>query len=185
MLGLGLVIVADLVRFLAEIAERPPDRPPGRIADAIVVLTGGPERVRTGMALFAAGAADWLFVSGVGRDVAPRDLSGSDLPPPDRLACCVTLGRRARHTDGNALETADWARATGIASLLLVTASYHMPRARRTFAAALPEVALLPHPVFAANGASGPAWSRPAVWPLLASEWAKTRVGAIDRLVRL
>ncbi len=59
----------------------------------------------------------------------------------------MTLGRNAASTHGNALETADWARANGVRSLLVVTASYHMPRALAELGRALPGVRLYAVPV--------------------------------------
>ena len=53
--------------------------------------------------------------------------------------CCVDLGFTAANTLGNARETAEWARAKGYSALILVTADYHMPRARLELRAAMPE----------------------------------------------
>lgn len=142
-----VIIVATLgagfVWFAAEAAR--PGHPP-RHADGIVVLTGGPERIEAGLRLLAAGRADRLLISGVhGAELA--DLTrraGVDLAPfLDR----VTLGRAATSTHTNALEAAEWNRRAPAASLIIVTAGFHMPRALAELRRALPGVLLHRAPV--------------------------------------
>jgi uncharacterized SAM-binding protein YcdF (DUF218 family) len=64
------------------------------------------------------------------------------------LAHRVTLGRGATSTHGNAEEAAAWVRDNHVRSLIVVTASYHMPRAMVEMARALPGVRLYAAPVF-------------------------------------
>ena len=143
LLGLGAAWTGSFAVFLHQ-AHRPAHAP--RQADGIVVLTGGADRVETALQLLADDYAPLLLVSGVGR--------GTDLPELARRirlsrdqATHVTLGRIATTTRGNAAETASWAHEHGIASLIVVTAGYHMPRALVEIGRALPEVALQPIPV--------------------------------------
>jgi uncharacterized SAM-binding protein YcdF (DUF218 family) len=115
--------------------------------DAIVVLTGGPDRVEVALHLLAGGAANRLLVSGAGdrTDLAVlAHLAGIDPAPLEQQ---ITLGHAARSTRGNALETAAWSREQGIGSLLVVTAWFHMPRALIELHRALPEVTVHAHPV--------------------------------------
>lgn len=119
---------------------------PPAAADGIVALTGGAERVATALKLLAEGRARVLLVSGVG--------GATDFPALARYAGVdpalggrVTLGRVAASTRGNAAETAEWARANGLHSLIVVTAGYHMPRALAELSRALPEMVLHPVPV--------------------------------------
>ena len=120
--------------------------PPPPHADGIVVFTGGADRVETALHLLAAGRADKLLISGVGGTADFLVLAHRARVSP-ALAPLVTIGRTAASTYGNAAETARWARANHIASLIVVTAGYHMPRARTELARALPGVALHPVPV--------------------------------------
>lgn len=142
-------------------------------ADGIVVLTGGAGRVELALRLLADGQAQRLLVSGTGPgDVgaivarAGLDAGLSARVPAER----ITLGRGARTTRGNAIETADWVEANGIRSLIVVTSGYHMPRALVELARTLPEgvtvhaVPLVPH---AADGHDQPPWR------LLLAEYAK------------
>lgn len=116
------------------------------VADGIVALTGGADRVETALHLLESGAAPLLLISGVGRGADLAELlRGVRLSPGQTER--VTLGRVATTTLGNAEETAAWAQAHDIRSLLVVTAGYHMPRALLEIGRALPGVRLLAVPV--------------------------------------
>ena len=130
--------------WFVHIAWVPPAPPPS--ADGIVALTGGADRVETALRLLADGRGRVLLVSGVGGPTEFAELArraGID----KALGARVTLGRAAVSTHGNALETAEWAHANGVHSLLVVTAGYHMPRALAELGRSLPEIALHPVPV--------------------------------------
>jgi uncharacterized SAM-binding protein YcdF (DUF218 family) len=170
-----LAWLLGFVWFLAQVSHEPP--PPPR-SDGIVVLTGGAGRVETGLRLLAAGDARVLLVTGVGGGGAARGefaaiarRAGVD----PALEARTTLGREARDTYGNALETASWAAENNLHSLIVVTAGYHMPRAVAELSRALPEVDLHPFPVIS------PALRRSpdaASLRLLASEYTKYLVVA-------
>ena len=81
----------------------------------------------------------------------------------------MTIGRTATTTRGNALETAAWARTNGIRSLLVVTASYHMPRAMLELRRVLPDTTLYPVPVWPP---AAQRWSAPTL-RLIAEEYIK------------
>jgi uncharacterized SAM-binding protein YcdF (DUF218 family) len=167
---------AGFLWFLRAAAAPPAD--PALRAEGIAVLTGGADRVETGLRLLLADAEARLIVSGAHRDASLQDLlRGAGLPPEAAglVAGRATLGRAAATTRGNAAEIAAWARREGIASIRVVTAGYHMPRALLELRRALPEgAALLPHPVVPAS-LRGPAG--PRAWRLLLGEYAKL-VGA-------
>jgi uncharacterized SAM-binding protein YcdF (DUF218 family) len=126
-------------------------------ADGIVALTGGAERVETALRLLAEHRADRLLLSGIGGGAALAELADRAGVDPVPLASHVTLGRSATTTRGNAQETAVWARANAIHSLLVVTASYHMPRALAELGRALPDVTLYAVPVRSAERPGHPA----------------------------
>jgi uncharacterized SAM-binding protein YcdF (DUF218 family) len=116
-------------------------------ADAIVVLTGGPERVDVALRLLSTGAADRLLVSGAGEKTDVSDLAHLSGMDPAPLEQQITVGHAARTTRGNALETASWARAEKVRTLLVVTTWFHMPRALVEMRRAMPAQRLLPYPV--------------------------------------
>jgi uncharacterized SAM-binding protein YcdF (DUF218 family) len=119
-----------------------------RRTDAIVVVTGGSLRLRSGIDLLREGKGRALFVSGVDRRVGLGALLRISGSPPDWVSCCVALGHDAGDTRGNARETALWMQRQGYRSLRLVTAWYHMPRSRLEFERAMPQIEIIPHPVF-------------------------------------
>lgn len=137
--------------------------------DAIVVLTGGQNRVDQGLILFAEGKASHLFISGVHPDVKKREIVGrwageTSLPP-----CCIALGKTATTTVENAVETADWAQKNDIHSIRLVTSNYHMPRAKLELSAKMPDVDILTNPIQQSDLDT----SERRIWDLLFSEYHK------------
>jgi uncharacterized SAM-binding protein YcdF (DUF218 family) len=148
----GACWAGGLVWFMT-ITRRSPEPPPPH-TDGIVALTGGAGRVELALRLLASGRADRLLLSGIGggSDLATLGrLAGVDTAP---LANRITVGRYAASTRGNGVETAAWAEQNRIGSLIVVTASYHMPRALAELRQDLPEVRLYPLPVGVA-GESG------------------------------
>jgi uncharacterized SAM-binding protein YcdF (DUF218 family) len=116
-------------------------------ADGIVALTGGDNRVGTALALLAARDAPALLISGAGRGTYLGDFTADDEAAATEYAGAITLGHEAVTTRGNAIETAEWALTRHMASLLIVTADYHMPRALFVIRQRLPGVTLIAIPV--------------------------------------
>jgi uncharacterized SAM-binding protein YcdF (DUF218 family) len=166
-----LALLAGFGWFLRLAATTPAD--PDRATDGIAVLTGGAERVETGLRLLRQGKAGRLLVSGVHRDVTLADLARLGGEEMEGLAGRVTLGRAATSTRGNAREIAEWAKAEGLTSIRIVTAGYHMPRALLELRRALPQVALVAHPVVPARLRDRDAGTRLRTWSLLAGEYLK------------
>lgn len=135
-----------LAGFVLAATREPPDGPPA--TDAIVVLTGGKQRIDRGLELLVEGRAQRLFVSGVHRDVDLAELLRVSPAQPAWVQCCVVLGHAALDTHGNAAETAAWMRSEGYRSMRLVTAAYHMPRSMLELRRAMPEAEIVPNPVF-------------------------------------
>ncbi len=147
--------------------------------DAIVVLTGGSIRLEEGLELLTEGKARKLFVSGVHRGVHLDDLLRQAGVPPEHAPCCIELGYRAGHTEGNARETANWIAKEKLRSLRLVTANYHMPRSLLEFGAALPGIRIIPHPVFPKSVKIREWWRWPGTATLVLGEYNKYLVVAV------
>ena len=111
------------------------------------MLTGGPLRLKEGLALLTEGRAGKMLVSGVNRGVELPELLRVAGTAPLSVACCVELGYAADNTAGNADETRAWMAKEGFSSLRLVTANYHMPRSLLEFRRAMPAARIVPHPV--------------------------------------
>ena len=141
--------------------------------DAIVVLTGGSERLSEGRRLLVRGLADKLFISGVYRGVEVDELLSVGKSDPRLIACCVVLGHVAENTRGNAIETAVWMYEEGFKSLRIVTANYHMPRSLLEFKSLMPDVEIVAHPVFPDNVKVDNWWRFPGSSALIASEYNK------------
>ena len=106
--------------------------------DAVVVLTGGANRIARGLDILEAGEAKRMLISGVDRDVRPVELA-AQYPGSARLFdCCIDLGFQSVDTRSNALETARWAARNKVKKLRLVTHDWHMRRARFELDRALP-----------------------------------------------
>ena len=116
--------------------------------DAIVVLTGGSNRLDAGFNLLEQGFGKKLFISGVGRGLDVKHLLKRwKAEPQSQLDCCVVLGFEADNTVGNAVETAEWLHKEGFHSIYLVTANYHIRRALLEFGRLAPDVVITPFPV--------------------------------------
>ena len=116
------------------------------ITNAIVVLTGGRQRINTGIALLKAGYAPILYISGVESKNQLKNFLSENHIQQDQ----VMYGNAAT-TEGNAIEIADFISNHGISSIRLVTSSYHMPRALLEVQRFIPmnsRVNIVPHPVF-------------------------------------
>lgn len=146
----ALVWTIGLIAFVQAIPRETAE--PMRRTDAIVVLTGGSNRIDVGLSLLKDGLAKELLVSGVDRSVTADEIRarlqerGSSVSR-ELLDCCVRLGYRAESTIGNAAETARWMQAGGHGSLRLVTSNYHMARSLLELRHVLPQVEIVAHPV--------------------------------------
>lgn len=98
--------------------------------DAIIVLTGGENRIERGVELLEAGEAQRMLVSGVNRTVRPVELAEEIGKPEALFDCCIDLGQEAVDTRSNGAEAARWMRENRFTSVRLVTTDWHMPRAR-------------------------------------------------------
>ncbi|CAO3438289.1 YdcF family protein [Azospirillum endophyticum] len=186
--GALALAVAWLVGLFWYAADVPRSSPTGadaeRATDAIVVLTGGSNRLRTGLELLAAGRARKLFVSGVYDGVEVQELLKLSRHSPTEIECCITLGYSADSTIGNAYETADWMHDQGFRSLRLVTANYHMRRSLLELSMAMPDVELVPHPVVAPTVHLDDWWMWPGTANLLVNEYNKLLVAGARWMVR-
>ncbi len=141
--------------------------------DAIVVLTGGSERLATGMTLLEKGLSRRLFISGVHRGVDKAEILRLAHAAGRGLADEVVLGHSADDTRGNAAETAAWIFGRDIHSLRLVTAAYHMPRSLWEFHTAMPGIRIIPNPVFPPAVKIRHWWMWPGTAALFVSEYSK------------
>ncbi len=184
---LGQVWLGGLIWFAQTIPHDPSTVEASeslRFTDAIVVLTGGSERLHAGLDLLVAKRALKLFVSGVYHSVDVRELLRLAHQKPAEAECCIVLGYAADNTIGNAAETAAWMRAEHYNSLRLVTANYHMRRSLLEFHMAIPEVEVIPHPVVPPNVKVNDWWLWRRTTGLIVTEYNKYLL-ALSRYVGL
>ena len=172
------LMMASLVAFgvgfavFAEGLERAPTGATER-ADGIVALTGGEDRIGEAVKLLVDGYGTRLLISGVNA-MTSKDALRAEAPAPVELyECCIDIGHEARDTIGNANEAEAWTQTHGFRSLIVVTSSYHMPRALVELERVLPGVELLPHAVIAGKLQMDQWWRHPETARLLFREYLK------------
>lgn len=167
---IGLTI--GFVAFCRDVAILANNVPQTR-AQAIVVFTGGKDRVVRALSLLEKGRGERLLISGV-HPATTKSILGARTGQYKRLfKCCIDIDTLARDTVGNAREAAAWASARGYSSLLLVTSAYHLPRAMVELGAALPDAKLTGYPVVTPAIDYSRWWRSPVGLRLLASEYLK------------
>lgn len=122
-------------------------QPPAESADGIVVLTGGPGRIDTGISALVNGQGEKLLISGANRTldgIMILDIIGIDR---ELRECCVDLDQRATDTVGNVRESAAWAETNGYRSLIVISADFHLPRSLLLFSSYQDQIEVIPWPV--------------------------------------
>jgi uncharacterized SAM-binding protein YcdF (DUF218 family) len=169
-----LVFLVFFIGFL-QFNNRIPKQQPTNIAtaDAIVVLTGGKSRVIEALKLLSAGKGSRLLISGVHKSTSRAALARLVPIQGKLLDCCVDLDKAARNTQGNAAETAVWARKNKFKSLIVVTSGYHMQRSLIELQNVLPQVTLIAYPVVVETVPVTRWWTNFDTAQLLALEYVK------------
>lgn len=172
---IGIAWVVGLLIFIETINayQEPQIDETLKPAQAIVVLTGGSERLTTGLALLKAGKGQKLLVSGVPTGLTIEKIMAKENVPQHLRDCCITLGHSAADTLGNAEETKLWIENENFHSLRLVTANYHMPRSLVLLQEAMPDIEIIPHPVVPSSVKLSHWWTWPGSATLLANEYDK------------
>ncbi len=147
-------------------------------AEAIVVLTGGSGRVEHGLQMLAEGAAPVLFISGVGAQVKEEELMSEHATAAVREKIYeqngeIVLDHVARSTVSNADQTTAFLRKRGFHRVRLITADYHMRRSIYEFRTAMPELEIIPDPVFPKQFQREQWWAEANTRHLVFSEFYK------------
>jgi uncharacterized SAM-binding protein YcdF (DUF218 family) len=182
MAGIAALAVISLLGFgfflFWSLIEHEPRHDIGR-ADAIVALTGGEARIPEAVKLLAQGKGRRLLISGVNPATTRTELAVLTPNSKHLYRCCIDMGRVARDTIGNADETSAWVRERRFKSLIVVTASYHMPRSLAELRRTLPDVELIPYPVQPRNVHVNAWWAYPGTLQLLLTEYVKYMPAAL------
>lgn len=167
----GFLYFADSVASL-----QPPANPR---ADAIVVLTGGFQRIDQAVELLKGGAGKRLLISGVHPSTTGGQIRRNTQSSADLFKCCVDIGHDAIDTIGNANETANWIRSNGYRSILVVTNNYHMPRSLLELRRANPGIEFIAYPVVNSDLKSTNWLHNPMVLKTILSEYAKLTIASV------
>lgn len=169
------VVVAVFAGFGLYVSHIAAVRQPADVgkADAIIVLTGGQDRILPAYQLLASGAAKRLLISGVNTSTRKADLAAAARMDKELLDCCIDLDHQARDTIGNAVHSARWMRENGFSSAILVTSNYHMPRASRELARFAGTAAIIEYPLVASDLTGGKWLTEPDTVRVLVIEYVK------------
>lgn len=135
---LSLVALAWIYGFLWFAVALPQESGEAK-TDGVIVLTGGEGRIDRGLNVLRKGWSKRMLVSGVDRDVKPREFAAEYKVSRKLMACCVTLGYQSIDTRSNARESAEWIAENKISSVRLVTTDWHMRRAAYELQRAAPK----------------------------------------------
>ncbi len=139
------VLVGGFLRFADNISSlQPPEHPQ---VDAIVVLTGGAQRIDQALDLLKSGIGRRLLISGVHPSTSAMQIRKITNSSNALFKCCVDIGYSALDTIGNANETLSWIRDKHYHRVLVVTNNYHMPRSLFELQRIDPVTEFVPYPV--------------------------------------
>ncbi len=139
----GFLWFADSVASM-----RPPESARG---DAIIVLTGGYQRIEQAVGLLRDGVGKRLLISGVNPATTRSQIRKMTQGSSDMFSCCVDMGYKAIDTIGNANEAASWIRDHNYSSIVVVTNNYHMHRSLHELRSASPQTEFIAYPVISAD----------------------------------
>ena len=162
-----------LLAFAARVDRSTPAPDPPQ-ADGLVALTGASNaRILAATTLLENGKARRLLISGVNKEATRADIKGVAKATKRFYDCCVDLGFEATDTVGNAREAAEWTKALGYRSLIVVTSDFHMPRALLELRATMPHVAMTPYAVKTEELDARSWWRTPTGARRMALEYCK------------
>ncbi|RFC64313.1 YdcF family protein [Fulvimarina endophytica] len=125
-------LAGGFLRF-AEATAEASKMEPVPTADAIVVLTGGANRIERALSLLKDGHGKRLLISGVNKETSIGALARTTNTDRAWFDCCVDIDVAALDTAGNAVEAMRWADSHGFRDLILVTSDYHIQRSMIEF----------------------------------------------------
>ncbi|MGF9565657.1 YdcF family protein [Neorhizobium sp. JUb45] len=147
--------------------------PDGVKADAIVVLTGGYQRIDQAVGLLRDGAGKRLLISGAHPSATPNQIRKTTQVSTDLFSCCVDIGYDAIDTIGNANEIIRWIHDHGYRSVVVVTNNYHMPRSLHELRRRDVETDFIPYPVINSDLARKAWFADPDALRIMLGEYGK------------
>lgn len=142
-------------------------------ADAIVVLTGGYQRIDQALGLLRDGAGRRLLISGAHPSASPNQIRRTTQGSEDLFQCCVDVGYAAIDTIGNANEITRWISDHAYRSVLVVTSNYHMPRSLLELRRIDRGTTFIPYPVVNSDLTRKAWFTEPDVLRTMLAEYVK------------
>ena len=167
----GAAGTAGFLHFAETVAALEAPRAPR--ADAIVVLTGGYQRIDRAIDLLKSGAGERLLISGANPATSGNLLRKLTQSSSALFECCVDMGYEAVDTIGNANETARWISDHQYRRVLVVTNNYHMPRSLLELKVSDPQTEFIAYPVVNSDLRNGNWLREPGVVKAMLSEYLK------------
>lgn len=177
------IIFGGFLRFADSVTTLKPPMEPR--ADAIVVLTGGYQRIDQAVELLQKGAGKRLLISGVHPTTTSAQIRKMTQATPELFSCCVDIGYDALDTIGNAEEASNWIHAKGYKSVLIVTNNYHMPRSLAELAYVDPETQFIPYPVVNTDLKTSNWFTDPNAMRVMLAEYGKVLLAGARNLTGL
>ncbi|WP_455481872.1 YdcF family protein [Bartonella sp. B35(2025)] len=148
-LFLLIIILFFCVSFIIFSEKTEQLKPPHPLlkADAIIVLTGGENRVETGLNLLQQKLGSRLLISGVNTTTNISRFTHITHINPQLFTCCVDIGHKAINTKGNAEESAAWIKKHHYKTIYIVTHDYHMWRSLRELKYLMPDINFIAYPI--------------------------------------
>jgi uncharacterized SAM-binding protein YcdF (DUF218 family) len=144
-----------------------------KVADGIIVVTGGQSRIDAAVDLLKTGKGKRLLISGVNPMAGREDLRAATGGDRSLFSCCVDIDHAALDTIGNAEESAKWVREHAFGSVILVTNNYHIPRTMLEMRRLLQNEDLQPYPVVNTRLDGGTWLTKPEAIRVLFTEYTK------------
>lgn len=187
-LGFSCVLIAALIfggflRFADSVTTLKPPAEPR--ADAIIVLTGGYQRIDQAVELLQKGAGKRLLISGAHPSTTPTQIRKMTQGSADLFSCCVDIGYDALDTIGNAEEASNWIHAKGYRSILVVTNNYHMPRSLAELSYVDPDIQFIPYPVVNSDLKTRDWFTDPNALRVMLAEYTKLLLAGARNIVGL
>ncbi len=139
--------------------------------DAIIVLTGGRNRIIEAVRLLDDGMAERMLISGVQENISPKDIEKRNAVnltnKPE-----IEFEKQSENTVENAIKTNEWIKQNNINSIRLVTSNYHIPRSLQEFMSQNTKLEIIINPVYSEK-VSKKWWKNVGSFCLIASEYNK------------
>lgn len=141
--------------------------------DAVIVLTGGSGRVPMGLKLLEKKRADLLFISGLYTEDS-LDYYNKLLNEYKNIdEKQIYFDTVATTTIENAIEIYKWTLEHKISSAYIITSYYHMPRSMYWLKTYIPNVKMVPYPVFPELYKKHKWFNSPRIFSLIFFEYNK------------